>query len=97
VCGSADILTCTAKLREWLHDTIRTEDDEMYFRSWSLQEASSPRFIDLRNPLSVQTFHRTLIGLSPDSMVCFARMEPPPAHLYLQNERPFVTELMIEV
>jgi hypothetical protein len=97
VCGSADILTCTAKLREWLHDTIRTEDDEMYFRSWSLQEASSPRFIDLRNPLSVQTFHRTLIGLSPESMVCFARMEPPPAHLYLQNERPFVTELMIEV
>jgi hypothetical protein len=97
VCDHDDILTCTAKLREWLHDNMGTEEDEMYFRSWSPRDVSSPRYINLRNPLGVQTFRRTLLGLPPDSMISFARMEPPAAHLYLQNERPFLTELMIEV
>lgn len=96
VCGHDDILTCTAKLREWLHVSMGTDEDEMYFRTWSPRDGSSPRFIDLRNPLGVQTFRRTLMGLPADSMVSFARMEPPVAHLYSQNEGPFLTELMIE-
>lgn len=97
VCSDDDILTYTAKLREWLHDSIATEEDEMYFRSWSPQDGSNPRFIDLRNPLSVQTFRRVLLTLPRESMVSFARMEPPVSHLYRQNGLPFLTELMIEV
>lgn len=97
VCSDNDILTCTATLCEWLHDSIGSEEDEMYFRSWSPQDGSSPRFIDPRNPLSVQNFRRVLLALPRESMVSFARMEPPVSHLYRQNEHPFLTELMIEV
>lgn len=97
VCSRDDILTCTAKLREWLHEKMSTDRDEMYFRSWSQRDGSHPRFIDLLDPLSVQTFHRALLALPSDSMVSFAQMEPPASHLYLQNESPFLTELMIEV
>lgn len=96
-CDRDDILSCTAKLREWLHINMHTEEDELYFRSWSPSDGSSPRYLDLRNPLGVQTFRKFLLQLPNDSMVSFARMEPPASNLYMENQRPFLTELMIEV
>lgn len=97
VCRQPDILACTAQLRDYLHAATATDADDWYFQAVSRREAIKLRHLDLRNPLSVRTFRRTLTRLDRDAVVTFSRMEPAIEHLYKEGQHSFLTEIMIEV
>lgn len=97
ICKEDDILVCTVMLREKVHLNTGMEEDEWYFRTIEPGKNSKPRYLDLRNPLSVHTFRRAVAPLQNGAMIYLARMEPSAAAAFKQGQEAFTTEAMIEV
>ncbi|HEX2094850.1 MAG TPA: lantibiotic dehydratase [Longimicrobiaceae bacterium] len=92
-----DLLRSSALLREWIHAELEPDTDEWFYQGPGMSgKGYKPRFLDLRNPLSVQGFRRAL-ATSAGGVVSLAAMDPPEAHLFREDGAPYVTELMIEV
>ncbi len=90
-----DILRSTLTLLAMLQDA-GIDFTKCYFEFFDPPALRKPRYLDFANPLSVHAFRRAVRSCSDAAVVSLARMEPEPADLFQHNQRPHVTELMIE-
>jgi hypothetical protein len=93
----ADILQCSVKLLELIRQSA-IDFTECYFELLgSGIEAAKPRYLDLRNPLSVHTFRRSVRSAPPQAVVALSPLAPSPQGFFQQTPCPALTEFMIEV
>ncbi len=92
----SDILDATIRLRHLVHDLTASRLDHWYFQTLNEKGyASKPRYLDIRNPLSVHTFRRD-VSRPHCSRINLSPMAPPVSHLS-GDQDSHMTELMIEV
>lgn len=93
-----DLLRFAVLLRERIRERLSSAADEWYYQvPESGRPTGKPRLLDLRHPLSVHAFRRSLNALPEEGTLSLTAMEPSPAHLFRKDGSGFVTELMIEV
>jgi hypothetical protein len=93
-----DFLATSIRFRDSLHCITGTRTEQWYFRTARVGKAGfKPRYLDLRNPVSVQILSREVAALEEAALVSFSRMDPPIEHLPLQDSHRYTTEFMIEV
>lgn len=95
--NSDDILVCSVKLLEMVRQAGIDFTDCYFELVESGIEAAKPRYLDMRNPLSVHTFRRAMRSSPPQAIVAMTRREPSSQHFFQQTQCPVLTELMIEV
>ncbi len=80
--------------RDWLHSTLDVAADRWFYRTLGGPAGTyKPRYLDLRNPLGVQAFRRSLARLPKTAALSFTVLDPLPENLLEGRMR----ELMIEV
>ncbi|MBC8165419.1 MAG: hypothetical protein H7Y20_06060 [Bryobacteraceae bacterium] len=89
-----DLIIVSADFRDSLHRIAGSSSEHWYYRSSRPNETGSkPRFLDLRNPLSVHLLRREVTSLEADGSISFSPMRPDIEQLPLGR----MTEYMIEV
>lgn len=92
------IVKGTLETRDWLHELTGSRCEEWYYCIPSEGNAPvRPRFLSLKNPLSMQVMRREVRRLGMGSRLALSQMEPRDGGLLSHNGETFASEAMIEV